>query len=396
MKRINREAVRAAIDDCLSGVDALPSVRADVLKQVRGEEKVNKKISIGVIAALMLTLLMAGAALAAGLGLFGQLGEMEHSDDRLPSLEQVAEPVGVVITTEEGVTITIDQAYYDGRRVFISYVQSGPFETMELGEGRPEGVTDWDMTFPGEGFGESIGIDGPEHLTLLSHLNSGVPSWAVSRSVNVHDGLQFGDVYLDIIGGETYRTADDRLIGWKECVIPPELAQGALQDADEVTFLLGTFTSSSTYYQDETGLYIAFGPRPETAWHPFTVKKDQAAHCQVTGEAAGAEWTASAALEASAIDMKGQILLVCPQSWTEIERTWENPEGIDYVRDWQLYVGGEPVERPVVEGVNPGVDGQLTFDVCIRMSDASQELRLVPVYCMSGEHMDEAMHLKMK
>ena len=57
--KLTNEAVRTAIDDCLSGVADMPSVRADVLNQVRGEMKVKRKFSVGIIFALLLTLLMA-------------------------------------------------------------------------------------------------------------------------------------------------------------------------------------------------------------------------------------------------------------------------------------------------------------------------------------------------
>ncbi|MBQ7850291.1 MAG: DUF4179 domain-containing protein [Clostridia bacterium] len=137
MKDVTNQAVRAAIDDCLSGVESMPSVRAQVLNQVRGEVKVKKKLSMGIVFAMLLTVLMAGAALAAGLGLFGQIGERENSDARLPALERVAESVGASFTTDEGVTITIDQAYYDGSRVFISYTKTGPFDLLSMGEGMP-------------------------------------------------------------------------------------------------------------------------------------------------------------------------------------------------------------------------------------------------------------------
>ena len=84
MKELTNEAVRAAIDDCLSGAEKLPSVRAHVLNRLRGEVKVKKKFSVGIVFALLLTVLMAGAALAAGLGLFGQMSESGAVDARLP------------------------------------------------------------------------------------------------------------------------------------------------------------------------------------------------------------------------------------------------------------------------------------------------------------------------
>ena len=387
MNKIDHLAVRAAIDDCLSGADALPSVRADVLNQLRGEVKVKKKLSMGLIFALLLTLLMTGAAVAASLGLFGQIGERQSSDARLPGLEAVSETVGLSIQTEEGVTIAIDQAYYDGSRVFISYAVEGPFDQLELGEGKPD-VAAWDWELPGEIYGQSFGSESASHQLMVAHLDGSAPRWATSHSVNVHDGLQIGETYLDIIGGETYLTEDGRLIGWKECTVPEELA------ADEVTFLLGTFATHNTWYQDETGCYLSHGARTGETWHPFTVKRDKTPARTLTGTAAGADWSAAASLQMSAIDIKGELILSCPQDWVEIERTWENPEGLNYIGEWRIYMDGVLDQDGGVEWVSSGVDGQLTFGLCCKLDDTVQTIQLVLYYSKTGENMAEAITLK--
>lgn len=387
MNKIDHLAVRAAIDDCLSGADALPSVRADVLNQLRGEVKVKKKLSMGLIFALLLTLLMTGAAVAASLGLFGQIGERQSSDARLPGLEAVSETVGLSIQTEEGVTIAIDQAYYDGSRVFISYAVEGPFDQLELGEGKPD-VAAWDWELPGEIYGQSFGSESASHQLMVAHLDGSAPRWATSHSVNVHDGLQIGETYLDIIGGETYLTEDGRLIGWKECTVPEDLA------ADEVTFLLGTFATHNTWYQDETGCYLSHGARTGETWHPFTVKRDKTPARTLTGTAAGADWSAAASLQMSAIDIKGELILSCPQDWVEIERTWENPKGLNYIGEWRIYMDGVLDQDGGVEWVSSGVDGQLTFGLCCKLDDTVQTIQLVPCYSKTGESMAEAITLK--
>ena len=387
MREITNEAVRAALDDCLSGVQTLPSVRADVLNQVRGDIKVKKKLSVGIIFAMLLTLLMAGAALAAGLGLFGQIGERMDSDARLPGLERVSDVVGATFTTADGVTVTIDQAYYDGTRVFISYTKSGPFEALEMGEGKPENLGECDWELPGEKFGDTFGIDSPAHQAIAAHLNVDEPRWVERTYVNIHDGLQAGETYLDIIGGDSYLTEDGTMVGWKECVVPEEIA------ADELTVSLGTFTTCTTYVQDDTGLYQYYADRPAAVWHEFKVQKDASAGTALTGEASGQDWSARATLTASAIDVKGEIVLKCPQSWVEVERTWENPDQIDYIRDWTFYVGGEKVDDWAVQGINPNVDQQLVYDIGCRLDGLTQEMKLVPVYSRSSEHMDEAIVL---
>ena len=54
--------------------------------------------------------------------------------------------------------------------------------------------------------------------------------------------------------------------------------------------------------------------------------------------------------------------------------------------------GGEKMEHSV-EWISSGVDGQLTFGICCKLEDASQEMKLVPVYAQDGENMDEAIVL---
>ena len=388
MKNVTNQAVRAAIDDCLSGVESMPSVRAQVLNQVRGEVKVKKKLSVGIVFAMLLTVLMAGAALAAGLGLFGQIGERENSDARLPALERVAESVGASFTTDDGVTITIDQAYYDGNRVFISYTKTGPFDLLSMGEGIPENLGECDWALPGEKFGDSLGIDGPDHQLMVAHLDGSAPRWAKRIYVSTHDGLRSGDTDLEIIGGETYLMEDGTLVGWKECVVPEEIA------AEELVVSIGTFTTATTYYQDETGLYLYYGDCPAAVWHPFTVKKDTTGGQQLVGESAGEGWTAQATLTASAIDIKGELVLSCPQDWVEIERTWENPKGLNYIGEWHVYMDGVRDKDGGVEWVSSGVDGQLTFGLCCKVDAAVKTIQLVPVYSKTGESMAEAITLK--
>ena len=385
MKNLTNEAVRAAIDDCLSGVDALPSVRAQVLNQVRGEVKVKKKFSVGIIFALVACLLMAATAVAAGLGLFGQIGEQPNADARLAGLEKVSMAVEEVFNVGNGVTVTVHQAYYDGSRVFISYSMEGPHDVLETGTGDP-GIVNYDRQEPGlfamHGF-----VDGANGQQLMAWLDGSEPRWATRHVVNVPDGLQIGDEYLDIIGGEFYYMEDGTLMSWKECEVPAELA------ADEVTFSIGVFTNKTTYYQTPEYIYTSYLERGEATWYDFTVKKSQDS-VPMTGSAEGEGWIAEATLTATAIDIKGKIVVKCPQSWVEIERTWSNPEKIDSIYTWVLYAGGEKVNDSAVEGVNPSVDGQLTYDIGCMLEDASQELKLVPVYNQSGEHMDEAIVLK--
>ena len=381
MTERDNEKIREALSSCLSGVDALPSQRADILRAAKGEVKVKRKVNMGLILALILVLLTTTVAVAEALGLFGQIGQQEHSDGRLPKLEQVSTEMDKVFDVGNGVTVTVHQAYYDGSRVFISYAVTGPHDVLEMGTGDP-GIVNYDREETGVRFKEQYFVDGPNGKPLMGWLDGSESRWATRTVVNVHDGLQIGEEYLDIIGGEYYWLEDGTLMGWKECEVPAGLA---------ATFSIGVFTNKTTRYQTADTLYTAYLERGKTTWHEFTVKKNELATA-LTGTTQTADWTATATLTASAIDLKGEIVLDCPASWSEVWRTWENPNQIDFIEDWKLYLDGKKVEGHNLDGSSYG-SGPITFMVCYQMEQLSSDIMLVPDYWYGGEKPDEAIHL---
>lgn len=65
MRETNRERIRRAVDECLSGMDDRPSLQTRVLARARGERRGPRRLSLALAVALLVTLL-AAAALAAG------------------------------------------------------------------------------------------------------------------------------------------------------------------------------------------------------------------------------------------------------------------------------------------------------------------------------------------
>lgn len=386
MTEQDKRKIREAMTSCLSGVDALPSMRADILRAAKGEKKVKRSLSKGLVLALVLILMMSSVAVAAGLGLFGQIGQQEHSDSRLPGLENVSTVLNKAFDVGGGVTVTVHQAYYDGSRVFISYSVTGPYDVLETGTGKPD-LVNYDQKYDGVTFADMWYVEGPNGQALMSWLDGSEPRWAKTTSVNVHDGLQIGDEYLDIIGGEYYWLEDGTLMSWKECIVPEELA------ADEVTFSIGVFTTGSAYYQTAEALYTFGVDRGETTWHDFTVKKTEAS-AALSGMGQTTNWSAEANLIASAIDVKGEVILECPKAWSDLWQTWENPDKTDYIHDWTLYVNGAEVDGYNLNGgVNVLADGKLRFTICYKLDSLTADMKLVPIYCYAGNKVEEAIPL---
>ena len=83
--------IRSAIDDCTRGIEEAPSLQYQITRKAKGEDPVAKKISTTAILVIALIVISMTAALAAGLGLFGELALNPRGDSRLSKVEKVAE-----------------------------------------------------------------------------------------------------------------------------------------------------------------------------------------------------------------------------------------------------------------------------------------------------------------
>ena len=99
MTEQDNRKIREALSSCLSGVDALPSMRSEILRAAKGEQKVKRKLNMGLVLALILVLMTTSVAVAAELGLFGQIGQNDNADVRLPALDAASTPVEKGFTT---------------------------------------------------------------------------------------------------------------------------------------------------------------------------------------------------------------------------------------------------------------------------------------------------------
>ena len=126
---MSEQTLSNALKHVLSGVRFDPARQQAVLAYVKGERIMKRKLTV-LFAAVIAAMLLAGTALAAGLGLFGQFaGEQEgESSIQLGLLEHLATTVDETKTLTAGgreVTLTLRQAYCDGHRLYYSYEITG-------------------------------------------------------------------------------------------------------------------------------------------------------------------------------------------------------------------------------------------------------------------------------
>lgn len=171
---VDEKKLGNALKACLSDSEFPLERRQAVLRAIRKEEKVvKKKISAALVFAIVLTLVVGGAALAANLGVFGQSvndQQNEQSVGRLEKLENAsatyndtqAAQAPEQTATEAPKTVydelmaslynrrfnlTLNQAYFDGYKLYYSYTLTSDCKTGFItGDGMPTGFEKWDDT----------------------------------------------------------------------------------------------------------------------------------------------------------------------------------------------------------------------------------------------------------
>ena len=223
----------------------------------------------------------------------------------------------------------------------------------------------------------------------MAYLDGSEPRYVHRIATSVHDGLFLSDgTYLDIIGGSSHTLEDGSEIGWKECMVPPE------KQADTLHVELRLFSGVATYYQDETGLKHAYTPLGEEIPLPFHVEKDTTARTLVGSVDAG-EWQAETTLNLNPVDIRGEIIVTCPESWVEAFEQWD-ASSCNPIVDWRLYNGSTRVEGHNLEGhYGSPSPNQLSFTICFQHGSQTKNLRLVPVFMDDSVDLEHALQLTM-
>ena len=380
--------VQESINQGLSSLKENPFLAQRVLAQANGKEEivVKKKISVSFVLVMMLLFLMASAALAAGFGLFGQLSSGDHADERLPELEQVAEVLESTMTTNDNIVIEIDQAYYEGDRVFVSYRLTGNTESAVLHEGVPDrDDIVWD--FEEEMIcSETWTSDRPEVQRANEWLDGKSPRWAEVHVVGIDDGIYLDDdTYLDIINGEDQYQPDGTIVGWKECVIPKG------NQADQLTFKIPLRRGYSIEQQNGPTYRRSYTGSTDGAI-TFTLARNEH-YTALKGSNTAADYQAVAAMEQGLIDLKGTITVTCSDLWATQMNDWE-ATGADMINAWNLYQNGVRISSDGTEGISCADETTLVYYLQYPRMNSLDGLTLVPEYARSGEHMDEALTIQ--
>jgi hypothetical protein len=119
---VNRQNLKKAIDTRLSGLCATPESRELIYRHMRGEKVMKRKMALGLILAIVLVVLMAGAAIALGGNLFSVFSKNDASLQYVADNAQTIEPKETPGTdAAEQSPVVMDSTYFDGSSLYLSY-----------------------------------------------------------------------------------------------------------------------------------------------------------------------------------------------------------------------------------------------------------------------------------
>ena len=413
---MNDKQFRRALSAGLSGEEFVR--QHEVLARIRGEKNMKTRhFSFALACALILTLLTAGAALAAALGLFGSLGQLPenaYDAERLRKLEDVSTQENIHSTLQapqpsaapaapqtdydqllsrqygRSFDLTIHQSYCDGNRLYYSYTLKTDPASFLQGVGMPTGVEAWDMEQPGKRYEEVWSNDDQQKdEAVRDWLGSHESSWIAYDSWGVGDGAELPDgSYCQILSSSTRYADSSTIEGYQEVSLPDGYMAG-----DSVTIELTVMYGASLYYQDQTGVYWAHIAPPENRGIlriPVTVSLSGETQPWI-GAGVFDHYAVKSSLKVSDVDITGKAILKCPEEWSEAAQNLQ--PGTDWVEYYVLVADGE-ILRNLDVNISAPLPGRLELTMRFDLPQSIQTLSLRPVYHLSGEHPDEDVVLQ--
>lgn len=407
---MNENDLRRALKACLSDSTFPAARQREVIRQVKGEKPImKKKISAALVCAVMMIAALGGVALAAGLGGFGQLSlnpENPQTVNRLNRLEEAASDVDqttkisapetaqpaaedatdyeklVLHQAGRSFTLTLDQSYCDGYKLYYSYTLTTDAVQTSYGEGKPTGFDEWEMAFLDAKFAETTFFPYDETLQKTAekwfddHPNGGyafIDSFGLGDGCALDDGSEKGkpmniyDSGLEKVDERTWR-------GYQEV----ELPEGAAS-SESLKLLFSVFYSTGVYYQDETGYYESSVSQPENRGIlriPLTVPVNAQAET-LTATYSGAGYTASAILRISDVSIYGEVVFDAPE-WVESFNSGDVFNENAIYNYMLVTKTGTYSNLDGAYGVDK--DGNYIVKVEFDLPDNTEELTLLPIY----------------
>ena len=403
---VDEKKLGNALKACLSDSEFPLERRQAVLRAIRKEEKVvKKKISAALVFAIVLTLVVGGAALAANLGVFGQsvndqqneqsVGRLENASatyndtQAAQAPEQTATEAPKTVYDELMVSLynrrfnlTLNQAYFDGYKLYYSYTLTSDCKTGFItGDGMPTGFEKWDDTQEGKFVGHYSLYDDNMNQEVVTYFSAHPKGYIAFESMGVGDGAAMNGKPLMILDSGSEMVNEYTIQGYQEVEMPD-----GFEPTDEIEIEMSILYGMSVYCQDENNVYFSHLMTPENRGIfrlPFKVKLNGQTETY-TGSVTTSAYNAQATIRVSDVDISGEVVFDAPEWAAAFEASADGKQktGETYINDhtfvdYMLVADGVELQnRDGAYGVN--ADGQFCVKVRYDLPESMNSMVLVP------------------
>ena len=401
---VDEQKLRNALKACLPQSEFPPERRQAVLRAIRKEEPiVKRKISTALVFAIVMTLIVGGAALAANLGVFGQSvnnDDNEQSVGRLEKLEDVSATYNdtqAVTAPSQSATeapktirdelmaslynrrfnLTLNQAYFDGYKLYYSYTLTSDCKTSFItGDGMPTGFEKWDDTQEGKFVGHYSLDDDNMNQEVVTYFSAHPKGYIAFESMGVGDGAAMNGKPLMILDSGSEMVNEYTIQGYQEVEMPD-----GFEPTDEIEIEMSILYGMSVYCQDENNVYFSHLMTPENRGIfrlPFKVNLNGQTEAY-TGSVTTSAYSAQATIRVSDVDISGEVVFDAPE-WAEaFEASADGKHEMEmpYINSYTLVADGVELQnRDGAFGVNK--DGKFFVWIRYDLPESMNSLVLVP------------------
>lgn len=394
---MDEQILRDTLKACLSQADFPIERQRAVLHAVRKDEsRMKRTLPAALVCALVLLLALGGAALAAGLGVFGQSAETnQESANRLMQLDTAASALDTTQTASapdapasspaaqtvhdtmlsnlyaRRFQLTLNQAYTDGRKLYYAYTLTTDAPLAQYsGEGMPSGFDSWNIAQPGTYAEHYTAYYEEDQLRLTTFFAEHPTGYIGHESMSLGDGADLGDVSLNILDSGETRIDERTIQGYQEV----ELPEGFTPE-DEIEIELTILYGATMYAQDADNVYWAHIATPENRGIlrlPFTVPLNGETTV-LCGALASGDYVAQATLYHSDVDISGDVIFTLPKGSAPA-----NPLAQPPIADYALVADG--VAYPNLDSaIRVNDDGQYVLSLRYDLPASGASLLLAPV-----------------
>ena len=272
--------------------------------------------------------------------------------------------------------LVIDQAYCDGRKLYYSYQLTQAERMIEPLDGKRIDYLPWDQTYPGERADQVIfsNLGEAADKEIAQWMNSHESAYIEVDYTYLGDGAKLPDgTSLMPVDSLLTREDDRTMMAFYEVELPEGFYPGETLD-----FVLNVLTTTTAYYQDETGVYQSARYQPDKLVRvpvnvPVTGKLTV-----LHGTGASDGYPAYAELFVSDIDISGTVRIIAPEDY--------EAEGYDLEADGVRFKSFEPTWTRY-DG--EGHVMQVRYD----LPEKLEQMRLVP---QDPAYADEAIELHLQ